>query len=129
MRQTDVLKLLDGVHRADKGLFLEIKRSGATRSWVLDVQMAGKRYRRGLGSAKTMTLAQAKIEAERVKAELRAGHPAKKHVEAPKAEPTFADIYMDAINAKAEVAQWRNEKSRTQWINTVETYAVPVLAP
>ena len=46
LRQTDVLKVGDGTYNVAKGLLLEVKRNGTSRSWVLTTKVAGKRYRR-----------------------------------------------------------------------------------
>lgn len=64
LRQTDVLKVGDGTYNVAKGLLLEVKRNGTSRSWVLTTKVADKRYRRGLGSAHDLTIAQANEAAE-----------------------------------------------------------------
>lgn len=130
LRQTDVLKVGDGTYNVAKGLLLEVKRNGASRSWVLTAKVAGKRYRRGLGSAHDLTIAQAKEAAEQLRVALRSGQTQTKAQHSAAANPdvrTFRSIYKEAIVAKAEVARWKNEKHAAQWYATIETYALPVI--
>lgn len=71
IKQRDVFKVADGEYNADKGLYLLVKNNGAARSWIFAAKVQGKRYRRGIGSAKLLTLAQAKATAETLRAQLR----------------------------------------------------------
>lgn len=59
IKQKEVLTLPDGEYTAAPGLVLFVKRNGRNRSWLLAMTMNKKRYRRGLGSACDLTLAQA----------------------------------------------------------------------
>lgn len=131
LKQSDVLSVPDGVHRFTPGLYLQVRGSGKYRSWVLDTQIAGKRYRRSLGDAGSVSVAQAKIEALKLKARLLEGQTQTKNQAASASLPpqirTFASIYREAIDAKAEVAQWKNAKHAAQWYATIETYALPIL--
>ena len=54
MRQNEVQKLGDGRHRADKGLYLEVRNNGRQRSWLFMIKIGGKRRVYGLGSAYTV---------------------------------------------------------------------------
>lgn len=50
LRTTDVLKLPDGFHADENGLYLYVR--GNSRTWVYRGTLNGKRVKRGLGSAR-----------------------------------------------------------------------------
>lgn len=132
LSQTDVRKLPDGSHNFGDGLMLRV--SGNSRSWFLRMQVDGKRLQRGLGSALIVTLGQARLECAKLKAELKSGDTRTKKQKADDERngllaqaPAFEDIWEQAIDARAKVAMWRNEKHANQWKTTIRTYALPVL--
>ena len=108
------------------GLILVVKSAGA-RSWVLRAQVDGKRRDFGLGSASTVTLAEARDLAEESRKLYRKGVDpvAAKRAErlARQTIPTFR------VAAKAAHEErksgWRNDKHRAQWLSTLEAYAFP----
>jgi hypothetical protein len=53
----------DGMHRVDHGLYLQIRRNGATRSWLLRYRFKGRPTWMGLGPARLLTLTEAKRRA------------------------------------------------------------------
>ena len=122
MRQAEVLKLPDGMHKADKNLFLTVK--GNFRSWVFRMERDGKQIKRGLGSASTVSLVEAKMKAEKLRAEIRENGVGKKE---QREEVRFRDIYAEVIETRDRVKRWKNEKHKHQWAQTIEQYAVPVL--
>ena len=126
MKQSDVLKLSDGKHLAEKGLFLLVRNGGRSRAWIYSRRVNGKYITRGLGSAYQLALAMAKAAAEKLHAQILTGSLPEK-AKAASAKRTFGDCYMEAIEAKQRTAKWRNSKHAQQWVNTVKTYAVPVL--
>lgn len=127
LTQADVLRLPDGNHSFGDGLLLRVK--GDSRTWSVRVQVNGKRLTRGLGSAKAMALKQARIEAAKLKLEIIAGDVRTKREKLPAAErkTLFKDVWQKAIEARAAVAMWKNEKHAAQWTSTVQTYALPEL--
>lgn len=130
LTQTDVRKLPDGSHNFGDGLMLRV--GGNCRSWFLRVQIDGKRYQRGLGSALAITLGQARVEAAKMKAEMLAGNvKSRRQIAAEKRNektiPTFEDIWEAAIDARQNVQRWKNSKHADQWRNTIRNYALPVL--
>lgn len=58
LRSIDISKLPDGFHADENGLYLFVR--GNSRTWVYRGTVNGKRIKRGLGSAKTVSLAQAR---------------------------------------------------------------------
>lgn len=100
-----------GWHGDGGGLYLRIKPTG-TRSWVLVSTKGGKRVERGLGSAASVTLAQAR--------EMRDNPPTKETASAP----LFGD-WADEI-VKELLPGFKNEKHRQQWENTLKTHAAPL---
>lgn len=106
------------------GLFLYVKKSGA-RSWVCRVQKSGRRRDIGLGSAKKVTLAQARKRAAEVRSQVEAGIDPIAERKRAEGVPTFqeAAAKVFAENHKS----WRNKKHRAQWLSTLETYAFPII--
>ena len=120
MRQSDVVKLEDGMHRAAPNLYLFVK--GLKRSWIFRMDFRGRTIKRGLGSASFVSLAEAKQKADQMRQMVRGGTAPQK-----KKRVLFRDLYKDAIAAKENVARWKNEKHRAQWTSTIERYALRAL--
>lgn len=123
MRQGEVQKLPDGLHPADRNLFLQVK--GQQRSWILRMKKDGREIKRGLGSAAEVSLAEARVKAERMRASIRAGDAT---VRGKRPETVrFRDIYKEVIETRERVKRWKNAKHGHQWQQTIEDYALPVL--
>lgn len=117
-----------GRHSDGDGLYLDIKPSG-TRSWAFIYQLDGRRHEFGLGSAKVVTLAEARQGAAESRKLVRAGtHP----IDARRASrrilealPSFREAAL-SVHAERE-GHWKNPKHRAQWLATLETYAFPTI--
>jgi integrase len=128
-----------GRYSDGKGLYLLVKPSG-TKSWVLRVQHNGHRQDFGLGTfaadtldvpiplhkRRSLTLAEAREKARIGRELAKAGmNPSVvwRHVE--EEVPTFR---VAAERYHAQVSKgWRNGKHGEQWLNTLKTYAFPVI--
>lgn len=107
------------------GLYLIVDPSGAKR-WVLRTIVQGKRCDIGLGGTSTVTLSEARERAVALrKTAKEGGDPiADRRVQA-RVIPTFAEA---ARSIHTELTQgWKNDKHKQQWINTLTTYAFPLL--
>jgi hypothetical protein len=71
MVQAQIALITAGVHRVDGGLYLQIDRGG--RSWVHRFTFKGRARWSGLGSARTMTLAEARAARDAERAMIRTG--------------------------------------------------------
>jgi len=132
--QADVTALnTPGLYRFAPGLNLQVKGEDA-KSWLYRYTISGKTRYMGLGSARHVTLAQARKRVD----ELRVTKVAK-GID-PLAEEAAAAEQAKAAKAKAipfrERAEqylrahedaWRNAKHRGQWRSTLETYAYPTI--
>lgn len=115
-----VLGRLDPGRYADgDGLYLRVEPSG-TRSWVLIYSRGGrgtnKRSELGLGSARDVSLAEAREIAARMRAAIRRGEDPRA-VRGPTKAETFgsvADAYIEAMSPG-----WRNPKHVAQWRMTL----------
>jgi Arm DNA-binding domain len=116
-----------GSYGDGRGLMLVIGKSGS-RSWILRASVKGKRKDIGLGSASDVSLKQARESADEIRAMIRSGlDPVaeRQKAKARAAIPTFAEA---AEQAHAEYQNgWKNGKHVDQWINTLSTYAVPII--
>lgn len=136
-----------GRHSDGKGLYLLVQpkpgepTQGGAKSWVLRVQVDGKRSDYGLGSCITerkiasvlpveqrrdLTLAEAREKAAAGRSLAKAGlNPSHEWRRAVPTVPTFEAA---ARGYHTEVKKgWRNGKHGGQWLTTLETYVFPTL--
>lgn len=104
------------------GLALVVNAKGS-RSWLLRIQKDSKRHDFTIGSAKNITLAQAREQAVTIKAQVMAGID-------PKAkDESSAPLFRDAAQIVYEEQRqsWKSKKHRAQWLTILETYAFPFI--
>ncbi|MFM7569451.1 MAG: tyrosine-type recombinase/integrase [Betaproteobacteria bacterium] len=120
------------------GLLLQVKAptkpdAPASRSWILRLQIAGRREPIGLGAYPLVSLADAREMARKLVLEAKGGIDllARKRAQrsaliaAASRNKTFtecAQAYMDA-----HASDYSNDKHRKQWPATLEAYAYPVI--
>ena len=135
MKQNEIIKLPDGRHRIETGLFLIVRNDGQHRYYQFVYKRSGTRFSVSLGNAELVQLNRAKELALKYRVMLANGEDPKKFVH-PNLQKTkkkknrknsFETVAMEAIAARNEVKNWKNPKHHQQWINTITTYAVPVL--
>jgi integrase len=116
-----------GVYR-DKGhpgLLLRVEPNG-TKRWVLRTTVRGRRRDFGLGSAREVTLLDARQQAALMRREARAGRdPAEQRRAAKRALLTF-EAAAEQVHATRQ-NHWRNAKHQGQWISTLRMYAFPTI--
>jgi integrase len=113
------------------GLWLQV-RSPDNRSWLLRYMIAGKPRWLGLGDETVVSLAMARHKAAKARIEIsngldpldvkRAEQAARKKENAAK---TFGEV-MELFLTSQEPG-WKNDKHRSQWRNTLETYVTPTI--
>ena len=113
-----------GTHEDGRGLRLVVSVTGG-KSWVLRMQVDGRRREIGLGSAKVLGLADARAKAEEVRAVIRSGADPVAERRKPTTIPTFKDAAL--MVHKEHLPSWRNIKHGKQWLSTMEQYAFPKL--
>ena len=115
-----------GTYQDGDGLFLKVKKTGAA-SWALRLQRDGKRQDIGLGSAKLVTLAEAREKAasfrKAVKIERRDILAERKDEVAAKVVFSEAARQYHAENE----AGWKSTVYARQWLASLENYAFPRL--
>lgn len=129
----NILTIGDGIHRADRGLFLRVR--GNSRIWIFRFYRFNQRYEISLGSASSVSLSVAKARATKLRGMVADGaNPLDLKRSAPldgdeveKAPITFTEYYPTAIETLKKVKAWKNEKHAAQWVSTIRTYAEPVL--
>ena len=139
-----------GFYSDGGGLYLQVSSFNSTKSWVFKFTVHGKRRGMGLGPVNlsanpkprpegqrgTLTLAEARLEAERLRDRVRNGidpieakSEARRELLKQRAEEdrrkTFEDCAKVVIEQRAK--KLRNAKAIAQWESTLETYAYPVL--
>jgi hypothetical protein len=114
-----------GRHADGGGLYLSISSDGSRRRWVFLFRWRnpgetgpGRLREMGLGSAATVSLAQARDLAEAARSELRSGRNPLDARRTKQRVPTFGEM-ADQVIASLERG-WRNEKHRYQWRQTLD---------
>ena len=112
-----------GMHHDGRGLYLRVA-PGGSKGWMLRATIDGRRHDLGLGGYTAVSLARAR--------QLAGGHRlAVAEGRDPLAEkrrakmPTFAEAAVKVH--EANLPRWKNGKHTDQWINTLRTYAFPVI--
>jgi integrase len=112
-----------GRHGDGRGLYLVVSDTGS-RKWVLRVQVNRKRRDIGLGSASSVSLADAREAAEDMRRAIRAGDdPVAERRRAKHTLPTFTEAAV--MVHKENLPAWKNKKHAAQWISTLETHVFP----
>jgi integrase len=113
-----------GRHADGGGLYLSISDNGGRR-WVFLYRRSGKLREMGLGSARDVPLARARELAGDARQQIAAGRDPLSTRQKGQSSMTFKECAIALIAAKK--AGWRNAKHASQWSNTLETYAYPVI--
>lgn len=114
-----------GRHGDGKGLYLLVSPSGS-KSWVLRVQVDGRRRDLGLGSLDLVSLSEAREKALEGRKMAKAGlNPSLEWKKARTSLPTFEEA--SCRYHELHKGSWRNPKHADQWINTLRTYAFPLI--
>jgi integrase len=126
-----------GMYADGNGLYLQVN-GAASKSWIYRYSLRGKAREMGLGSLREVSLADARGRAAEARALARQGidpiatrHAAlaRQREAAAEAKAAAADSITFKAAAEAFIAGrragWRNIKHKTQWENTLATYAYP----
>jgi integrase len=114
-----------GRHADGEGLMLLVSPSGA-KSWVLRVQVAGKRKDLGVGSASAFSLSDARAKAAEMRRQAKAGIDVV--AERKKAQRTIPTFETAARDCFAEMKSgWSNGRHTDSWLSSIESYAFPAI--
>ncbi len=126
----------EGMHADGNGLYLRVQASGA-KSWIFRFQLNGKRREMGIGTLTDKSATDVRSEAGQFAALVRSGtdpieERKRKTVQATEDakhaaanSTSFRMVATDYIASHR--ASWKNGKHANQWINTLETYAGPII--
>jgi len=115
-----------GTYQDGDGLFLKVDRRGGA-SWLVRLQHDGKRRDIGLGSAKLLTLADARDKARDVRKAIKVE---KRDVLAERKDEAAAKVtFREAATQyhKENEAGWKSAIYARQWLASLENYAFPKL--
>jgi len=104
-------------------LYLVVSKTGA-KKWVLRFTWRGQPKEMGLGSAATVSLADAREKAASARRKIAQGLNPIDERKRDGDIPTFGEMADDVREALS--AGFRNEKHKAQWKSTLETYAAPL---
>lgn len=114
------------------GLYLQLTPKGG-RTWVLRMQVGGRRRDIGLGGFPSVTLAQARDKAREARDKVERGIDPVEERKAAKARLIQARrkgmLFSEAVDRAlaAKLDAFRNDKHRAQWRSTLDHYAMPEL--
>jgi len=114
------------------GLWLQVSTSG-TKSWLFRYMRFGKARHAGLGSLHTVSLAEARVRAQKARLLLLDGRDPidekRARLAAAKAEAATRITFKETAEKyiAAQRAGWKNAKHADQWESTLVTYAYPVI--
>lgn len=110
------------------GLYLSVL--GNARSWLLRYQRAGKEHWHGLGSATSVSLAEARKKAQAVRDGLRAGVDpliAKRGAVDDAGERASAMLFKEALAAYLKTRKFSNERHAAQWTSSLSMHASSIM--
>lgn len=128
-----------GLHSDGGGLYLQVtpaKGDGdrLNKSWLFRYELAGRRREMGIGSLRTVSLAEARAKVREARQLLllrcdplearKAAEAAQRQVATTESR-TFKRCAVDYM--AAHEAGWRNSVHRKQWASTLGSYAYPVI--
>ena len=120
-----------GMHHDGGGLYLAIAANGS-RSWIFRYGAQGRRHF-GLGATHSVTLPEARSKARDARRMLLDGidpiadRRARKLAARLEAAKTITFAKAAETYITAHHTAWKSEKNRDQWINTLASYAYPVI--
>ena len=115
-----------GRHADGHGLYLNVADSGA-RQWVWRGTVDGKRVDIGMGSARLVTLAEAREIAWTWQRIARAGGNPKLERDKNKRESMTFEAAARQVHADQVEGHGKSAKYRRQWINCLRTHAFPII--
>lgn len=119
-----VINACPGRHADMQSLYLVVRTSGS-RSWMLRVQHRGRRRDFGLGSARDVTLADARIAVADYRRMIRNGRdPVKELSLRSKAEPTFETVARACYDAMK--GGWKGGE-HPSWMPSLENHVFPLV--
>jgi len=117
-------KRAPGRYADGNGLYLLVDPKGAKR-WLLRTVVDGKRCDIGLGSIRLVPLADARLEAARLRRMARAGgDPLASRRQERRSVPTFSEAAYEVHEQHSK--SFRNPKHAAQWLASLEAIAFPV---
>jgi len=115
----------EGKYEDGGGLRLVVSATGA-KKWVFRFTINGKRREMGLGPYPTVSLENARQVALECRQKVYAGQdPIESKNKSVRQTPTFKECASAFIEANKHA--WSNNKHISQWTNTLNTYAYPVI--
>lgn len=125
-------KTRPGYYGDGGGLWLQVSQSGS-KSWIFRFTLSGKQREMGLGAVHTVTLPEAREKAKECRSILLEGkdpleaRKASKLAEALERAKMMTFDQCAAAYIAAHRSGWKNAKHASQWENTLETYASPII--
>jgi integrase len=120
-----------GLHHDGRGLYLQV--SGASKSWIFRYQFRGKARWQGLGSAKDVSLKQARELRDVARGQIAKGSDPVEARRAARAAERAIKKSVVTFKMAAEKYlhdhdhDWSNAAHRSQWRSTLEAYAYPTI--
>jgi integrase len=120
------------MHADGNNLYLQVT-TGGTKSWLFRYMLNGKPREMGLGSTRTICLAEARARAAEARKMLLDGHDPIDHRRKSRREAILLAARVTSFEKAASdyiadrKASWSNVKHAKQWSATLKTYVYPIL--
>jgi integrase len=121
-----------GLHGDGGGLWLQVTPSGG-RSWAFRFMLNGRARQMGLGPLHSVSLADAREKARLCRRQLIEGidpiEARQASVQSARADAALGRTFRQCAESfiGSHEAGWKNDKHRSQWTATLETYAYPTI--
>ena len=118
----------DGVHCVDRGLYLRVR--GTSLSWILKIQINGKRKEIALGSAASMPMSVAKARAIKLRVDIASGKVDFDNPRGTREQVSthkFSDVAAEAIEVTANMKRWKNARVLKHWKQTIRDFVLPII--
>jgi integrase len=132
-KQSEIDRIIEpGMHRIDQGLYLQV-RSPTSRSWIFRYRFHGTDRQLGLGSAASVTFAQARNLRDDHRAAIRAGTDPVAQKQAQVAQAKVEQRARLSFRDHAEQYMqthetfWTHPKHRAQWRTSLQNDVYPVI--
>ena len=127
----NMMTLPDGSYKIEQNLFLRVRESGKTRSFVFRYSFNNARKLVSLGVPPTCSIRDARLAAADCRKLLASGldpmEQKRKSKLPEKVVPTFGDYFHEALPRILDIRAYRTPAEGTSFRNKVRTYAIPHL--
>lgn len=136
LTQLEIKHAKEGMHPDGNGLYLRVQKSGA-KSWIFRYQLNGRRREMGIGTLSSTPPADARLLASQLRSKVIQkidpidDRKFQETLDREKAQQALAAVKCFRAVAEEYIeshrSAWKNAKHVSQWTNTLNSYAHPII--